>query len=77
MFVKPEQMSWSIHRYDDVTKSLVLSDLEKLKGETLEEAASGNNFCRSGHHEVFWDFLSLTLKFHIVNNNCNVICNII
>ena len=67
MFVKPEQMSWSIHRYDDVTKSLVLSDLEKLKGETLEEAASGNNFCRSGHHEVFWEFLSLTLRFHMVS----------
>ena len=62
VFVKPEQTSWSIHRYDDVTKSLVLSDLEKLKGEILEEPASGKRFSRRRHHEAFWMLIFFNAK---------------
>ncbi len=46
LLVKPERLSWSLHRYSDHTKSLVLSDLEKLRAETLEECSDGQDFSR-------------------------------
>ena len=50
VFVKPERMTWSTHRYDDVTESLVTSDLEKLRGESLSGRTEGN--CFDNHQTV-------------------------
>jgi len=35
--IKPKDVSWQTHRYDDPKVSLVLSDWDKLQGETVPE----------------------------------------
>ena len=44
LVVKPGDVEWSVVEYEDVTKSLVLSDFEKLKGDQLPK--SGEMFFR-------------------------------
>lgn len=38
MMVKPENLQWKLTTYEDPSESLILSDLEKLKGEKEPEA---------------------------------------
>lgn len=44
MLVKPNDVSWKLHHYDDPNVPLVLSDWEKLRGETLKSSGDSGMY---------------------------------
>ncbi|XP_063698572.1 pseudouridylate synthase 7 homolog [Culicoides brevitarsis] len=44
MFVKAQNFSWKVQKYENPTENLILSDLEVLRGEKLEEKSENGEF---------------------------------
>ena len=62
--VKPRDVSWKLHRYDDPNLPLVLSDWDMMYGETLPEPSQGITSLNAVH-EFKFNILGQTL-IHII-----------
>ena len=47
VLIKPQDLSWQIQHYDDVTTALTLSDLDRLREEILPPPQSGRQLVTS------------------------------
>ena len=57
--VRPQDVEWKIDEYSDVTKPLVLSDLDKIRNVTLEKDAVSSTGRDRKNLFIFFKFQSM------------------